>query len=310
MDTMQWNGVVAATFLTRQHILVLKSHSLEICTLLVGPQFRMQQDATRQMSAAVHSHFFPGTTFRGVSFSRSVVHSPELQSHHNADSTPLTTVSLSFLAYDVLRGLFYCTVSVTIPHDSMSSQVMLPPIDVQVRLLAAHNMALPVTPGTAAEGAHPPRSGFSTGARGFVSACALGPAGRRGVWVERRRGAVRRVVYGFSTNPPDSDDEDDGVDFVGGAPSSTSAPTEKQKRRKLKEKETGKNSQGFQPGTPLPVRNAEVDADSTPSGWNAQEPRAIEGKEVYDVNSYDLRGALFPTLVPSVPFPNEIDCAR
>ncbi|TBU30556.1 hypothetical protein BD311DRAFT_218633 [Dichomitus squalens] len=304
-----WNGVVEATFLTPRHILVLKAHSLEVCTLLDSPQVRMNQDLPNadtgpsarlppaaQLSAVVHSHFFPSTTFRGVSFSKPIVCRPSVL---DPPDEP-TRVSLSFLAYDVLRGLFHCSVLVIIPSPGSPSlrnlrdYVASPPIDVQVRLLAAHNMAIPVAPST--EASPVSRSGFSHGTRGFVSACALGPAGRRGVWVERRRGAVRRVVYGFSSviaaGEDDSDDESDGssvhsdgVEFEGPRP-----PHKKdiggKKRKGTKGKKKAK--EGFQPGTPISVHNSELDTESG-HGWLTQAPRAIDGKEVYDVNSYDLR---------------------
>ncbi|PIL25185.1 hypothetical protein GSI_13074 [Ganoderma sinense ZZ0214-1] len=306
-----WNGVVQATFLTPRHILVLKAHSLEVCTLLDSPQARMNDGAfgadpdltthhrlPTQMSAAVHSHFFPSTTFRGVSFSRPTVHHPTLSDP--ADEP--TRVTLSFLAYDVLRGLFHCSVLVVIPQPDATlpshsrTHISNPPIDVQVRLLAAHNMAIPLAPSNEAEDPVA-RSGFSHGTRGFVSACALGPDGTRGVWVERRRGAVRRVVYGFGAHngrgEDDSDEDDDdsdtdsfhsdGVEFEGPRP----VPSKKvaQKKKKGSKKRT---MEGFQPGTPISVHNSELDIDPA-HDWHTQAPHAIEGKEVYDVNSYDLR---------------------
>ncbi|KAI1793473.1 hypothetical protein LXA43DRAFT_1123145 [Ganoderma leucocontextum] len=305
-----WNGVVRATFLTPRHILVLKAHSLEVCTLLDSPQARMNDDAsgtdtdpsthphpTVQMSAAVHSHFFPSTTFRGVSFSRPTVHQP----FPSDPPDEPTRVSLTFLAYDVLRGLFHCSVLVAIPPTDRPliphprAYASNPPIDVQVRLLAAHNMALPLAPGDEAAPSVS-RSGFSHGARGFVSACALGPAGRRGVWVERRRGAVRRVVYGFAADEGkdegDSDGDSDGDSFCsdeGEFEGRRPTPTKKNVvRKKGKKNKNKKATEGFQPGTPISVHNSELDIDPAHS-WHTQAPRAIEGKEVYDVNSYDLR---------------------
>ncbi|KAI0741664.1 hypothetical protein C8Q80DRAFT_147997 [Daedaleopsis nitida] len=299
-----WNGVVAATFLTHYHILVLKAHSLEICTLLDSPQLRMHTQGTStggdadsryikgpalQMSAAVHSHFFPNLTFRSVSFSRPITHTPTPSNPH--EDTDPTTVSLTFLAFDVLRGLFHCYVSIIIPPseslNTSAPHTMAPPIDVRVRLLSAHNMAVPVPPGIG----HSQRSGMSNGTRGFVSACALGPAGRRGAWVERRRGAVRRVVYGFSTHAEEYDDDDDddvadGIEFAGRPPP---YPCVK-KQPKVK---SGKGKHGRSRQTTNshsePIATAEADAESANPGWNAQEYCEIEGKEVYEVNSYDLR---------------------
>lgn len=244
-----------------------------------------------QMAAAVHSHFFPSTTFRGVSFSRPTIHEWIPPDDRTAQPEP-TTVALSFLAYDVLRGLFQCSVSVIIPPppDLSKPHVMLPPLDVQVHLVAAHNMAVPVAAG--ADGGPISRSGFSHGARGFVSACALGPAGRRGVWVERRRGDVRRVVYGFNAHWHNSDDEDEDVEF-GRETGLTEADLA---RRKQERANSGKRKNGgFQPGTPISAANSEQDVDS----MLAHAPRAIGGREVYEVNSCDLRGEFSTALCSS-----------
>jgi hypothetical protein len=44
-----------------------------------------------------------------------------------------------------------------------------------------------------------PRTAFTAGSRGFVSACALGAQGKRGIWIERQRTNMGRFVYGFVT---------------------------------------------------------------------------------------------------------------
>ncbi|KAH9940893.1 uncharacterized protein BXZ73DRAFT_88596 [Epithele typhae] len=244
-----WNGVVGVVFLTQRHFLVLKTHSLEVCTLFDDSQ---KTKLPVQMSAVVHTHFFPNTTFGGVSFSRPIIQPP---SPADTGGDEITQASLSFLAYDVLRGLFHCHVDITIPTPSGTHKAS-PPLEVQVHLLAAHNMATPF-----------PRSGFSRGARGFVLSCALGPTGQRGVWIERRRGEVRRVVYGFAAPAvPEGDEEVVGVALA-----------------------DGPNPEGIQPGTAISVINSELGPDDTHSSWISPPPRAIEGKEMYEVNSYDLR---------------------
>ncbi|KAI0766655.1 hypothetical protein BD413DRAFT_569414 [Trametes elegans] len=287
-----WNGVVGATFLTSQHVLVIKSHSIEICTLVDNyhdaPQHPQSypSESTRHpnrppeshMYAMVHSHYLHSTTFRGVSFAHPVVH--RLTPHAGSASLEPgpTKVSTSFLAFDVLRGLFHFSVTITLPPAAPSGanpeHTAPTPIDVHVQLLSSHNMAMPIalaipddgtsTPTGGSAGALP-RSGFSHGTRGFVSSCALGPTGRRGVWVERRRGAVRRVVYAFDAasssaaagtmeeltgEPMDTAEDVDGHSDREGSHTSSSAPT----------------------------------VDGPP--WRGE---AINGREVYEVNSYDLR---------------------
>ncbi|KAI0331664.1 hypothetical protein GY45DRAFT_1248457 [Cubamyces sp. BRFM 1775] len=280
-----WNGVVGATFLTSTHILVLKAHSIEVCTLLdlddprqkeahTGPRNGNFADyithsthpSERHMRAIVHSHYLPSTTFRGASLARPTLHSairsPDTTWHH---PEPIR-VSTSFLAFDVLRGLFHFSVSVTLPHtyaESQTSHEVPVPIDVHIDLLSSHNMAVPVstyslhTDGTStlspATGTVL-RSGFSHGTRGFVFACALGPTGRRGVWVERRRGEVRRVVYGFDATITALSDTKD-------TPGNVAAATN-------------------------PAEDPQSVVEST-SGL-AERAEAIHGYEVYQVNSYDL----------------------
>ncbi|KAI8985532.1 hypothetical protein BD414DRAFT_515338 [Trametes punicea] len=278
-----WNGVVGATFLTSRHILLLKAHSIEVCTLLdshdpsqrpISPEAAQDRPGSsaapsscsfeKHMLAVVHSHYLPSTTFRGASFAQPVLH------HVGAASSQpeLSQVSTSFLAFDVLRGLFHFSVSVTLPPSLADMNHVIDastPIDVDVKLLASHNMALPIATHPPLEGPFRPtesgglfsRSGLSHGTRGFVSSCALGPSGRRGVWVERRRGAVRRVVYGFDavTRSPVAD----SFWYPEGAAAG------------------------------LWEAGSTVDAPMETSHHAGGRAAPIKGREMYEVNSYDLR---------------------
>lgn len=159
------------------------------------------------LDTQVVRHRFGEMTFRGVSFSDpEVVESPEG-----------TVVTVAFLASDVLRGLFHYEVTASLPRTAGPSSDSAPPspitsrpqagsqppppMEMSVRLVAAHKMAQLVNTalllGTGTD-TPTPRSMFSAGARGFVSACVLGPQGRRGVWIERQRGNMDRTVFGFS----------------------------------------------------------------------------------------------------------------
>ncbi|KAI9067966.1 hypothetical protein FKP32DRAFT_1609178 [Trametes sanguinea] len=279
-----WNGVVGATFLTSRHILVLKAHSIEVCTLLDIEKSSREQaqiqrvehspssapvslpcPMERHMCAVVHSHYLPSTTFRGASFAHPFIHRPFHQLEASSSQLEPDQVTTSFLAFDVLRGLFHFSVSVTLPPLSAlhSGRDAPTPIDVHIELLASHNMALPISLpppvdgiATPTEGVGPfSRSGFLHGTRGFVSSCSLGPAGKRGVWVERRRGAVRRVVYAFDAirqvPPCDISDQEHSDSAVGDTKGGAKEPVE-----------------------PVPT-----------SGRAG----TIKGHEVYEVNSYDLR---------------------
>ena len=132
-------------------------------------------------------HRFPQMTFRGVSFSEPIIH----------QSLNASTAKISFLAYDVLRGLFHYELDMRLPDVLSDDTVHM--MDMNVRLVAAHKMAQLVNSSTVLGSDTPtPRSGFGSGARGFVSACVLGSQGRRGVWIERQRGNMDRTVFGFS----------------------------------------------------------------------------------------------------------------
>lgn len=87
------------------------------------------------------------------------------------------------LVSDALRGLYYFEITITTPP------IGIPSLD--VTLIAQHTMEDMVF------------NAYSTQpfavSRGFVSAMALGPESRRGLWVERTAGSTRRTVMTFST---------------------------------------------------------------------------------------------------------------
>ncbi|KAI0832013.1 hypothetical protein BC628DRAFT_575856 [Trametes gibbosa] len=292
-----WNGVVGAIFLTARHILVLKAHSIQICTLVDTPRADEPHTIARpslaelnssgthplnfsetHMCAMVHSHWFPSTTFRGVSFARPTVRDPAYHPGAASSDVEPTRISTSFLAFDVLRGLFHFSVELSLPvlpaSAQPSPQNVPTPIDVNIQLLASHNMALlwSQPPIDVPSGGN--RSRFSPGTRGFVSACALGPTGRRGVWVERRRGAVRRIVYGFDAAGPSATNDVAGLD--GGAADvftrTNAADTTDDDEDEASISSAGEYMEGGQVPNVLAGRAGSID------GW-----------EVYEVNSYDLR---------------------
>ncbi|KZT09827.1 uncharacterized protein LAESUDRAFT_645564 [Laetiporus sulphureus 93-53] len=254
-----WNGIIGAKFITHRHILCIKSHAVELLTLpclqtnaechAKSPSANMSCTSTdNHFRVQVIAHTFSQTTFRGSSFSA--------PTDLYVSGTDESLATVFFLAYDVLRGLFHYRVSLMLPPDSASNN--LPP-HMSVRLVAAHQMAMPIS--SAGSGARIPRSGFGPGARGFVSTCALGSTGRRGVWIERRRGSVRRGVVGFSAL----------IELLEEEPESEKAP-EQQAGDELLTAATGESDD-----------EAEVD------WWDSANCRAIEGSTIYEVNSYDLR---------------------
>ncbi|TFY64648.1 hypothetical protein EVJ58_g2486 [Rhodofomes roseus] len=198
------------------------------------------------------SHFF-GLTFRGVSMSEAQI----TPGGRHAE----TRVRISFLAYDILRGLFHYRVSVLLPPTAATDGIMHdePPPHMSVRLLAVHRLAqLYATTGEAATNVPRSRSGFTPGSRGFVSACFMGRTGKRGVWIERRRGSMQRNVIAFSTALDalgEEDAADDGLE----------------------------NTPGGRTG-------GQSDSETDQQDWTLHsEARPIDGRVIYEVNSYDLR---------------------
>ncbi|OCH96346.1 hypothetical protein OBBRIDRAFT_234685 [Obba rivulosa] len=261
-DEELWNGIIGAKFITRNHVLCMKTHSIDLYTL---PSLSSTSDRNGASASDLHiqapvtTHAFRGMTFRGVSFSEprqdAVPPSP-------ASESSRIRAEVSFLAYDVLRGLFHYKVSLDLPPaDAISGSRDAPaPPYMSVRLLAAHHMAVPASTPISRDGKAPmvPRSGLTPGARGFVTACALGPAGLRGIWIERRRGSVRRGIVGFRAVAQHLM-VDQGIV---GSPIDRALPL-------AREVDGG-------------------DEDSDADWWNDNES-AIDGHTVYEVNSYDLR---------------------
>ena len=272
----QWTGVIAARFISSRHILCIKTHALELLTLpgtflsgqpLAGPTTlsRNAGDHVGHLPTRVHSHFLSGLTFRGVSMSE-----VQLSQHH-------TSARVSFLAYDILRGLYHYHVSILLPPSSDAPHVLSesdsPPPQMSVRLLAVHRLAQLYSLGGASAGSVPRgRSGFTPGSRGFVSACVMGRTGKRGVWIERRRGSMRRSVIAFEVVDDVEGERVDGE--VDGA-----------ERRVADEDWT---------------RLQLSDDDSDDEAPIVKEDRCvdpIDGRVLFEVNSYDLRGTYQARLV-------------
>ncbi|KAK7687759.1 hypothetical protein QCA50_008978 [Cerrena zonata] len=169
-DEETWNGVIGAIPLIERQLLCVKAHSVEFMTC-------MQSEATPIADPNIIRHrLAPSTTFRSVSFSTPCV-------TQDGDDT---SVSVTFLAYDSLHGIY----NYRVIADFVSSSFI--PVKMTLELLAVHEMAQ-LTATT--------RAGYTPGARAFVSACALGLQGRRGVWVQRKRNSMERALYAFTMDP-------------------------------------------------------------------------------------------------------------
>lgn len=196
-DEELWSSIIGVSLLTSHHVLCVNTRSVEVYTLdfvedLQRPLSRGTEHNPLylynigQRPAVTYEHSIPGVTLRGVSFSQ-----PETT--RDADTQ---RVAASLMAYDVLRGLFHFSVVLTLPPAPWRGAPV--PLDVACTVRGAHHMAQLVPLADLVDGRAPPRSGYTPGSRGFISACALGARGRRGVWIERKRNNMGRTVFGFA----------------------------------------------------------------------------------------------------------------
>ncbi|TFY83639.1 hypothetical protein EWM64_g368 [Hericium alpestre] len=185
-----WNGIIGLQFVG-SYILCVKARTVELYPApypfpaqssyfvpsTLGPTCRPDSPMARAgarrsrllfPATNIAKHAFPGTNFRGV-----FIAAPS-SSMSDASEEP-TPMVLSFLAHDVLRGVYHYHVHITPATTSSSAPTM------RVELVGLQDM--------------------SKGAPGFISAAALGPQGRRGAWIERTRNATSRRVSVFSANP-------------------------------------------------------------------------------------------------------------
>jgi hypothetical protein len=154
------------------------------------------------------AHHFQTCSFRGYSLS-----SPTISSETG-------TISFTFLGYDVLRGLYLFHAELERTSDPETSVL---PLVLRVRQVGEYSMTAAAVnddtddsysrfmPSTGQGNG----SGSGTRSRGFVSTCGLGTEGKRGLWIERLRGSMRRLVTVFSVSGIDVGDEEDMFGDVG-----------------------------------------------------------------------------------------------
>ncbi|KAI0030063.1 hypothetical protein K488DRAFT_88110 [Vararia minispora EC-137] len=235
-----WNGIVALRFIG-PYLLCIRTRSIELYDIpfpfpkdlqyfvpstlgSVMPNASRPQSPPHSTSLPpVASHVFASLSFRAVSIA-----SP-LQPVKEVDTT---TTTLSFLANDVLRGLFHYRLDVLVFEDQDAH-----PPELRVRLIGAY-----------------------TGIHGFVSSIALGPQNLRGVWIERTRNNTARRVVTFTTSRPAF--EAPAEVLIWRAPDAEDFSGEED------------------------AENVNETEQRTETGGLA----LIEGKVVYEVHSYDLRG--------------------
>ncbi|EIW79016.1 hypothetical protein CONPUDRAFT_145211 [Coniophora puteana RWD-64-598 SS2] len=173
-----WNGITAMTF-CGPYIVCFRARSIELYPIPSLPDTAPSSYTPHYPHLPVLIHRFSHITFRRVSVS----HRRPSPSTSPSSSLP-TSYTLSFVGYDVFHGLFQCLLTLT----------LAPVPSLTFALAALH----PV--GIARDMVHAYASVFGAGAGkpAFVGAWALGPQGRRGVWVERMRESLTTSLYAFS----------------------------------------------------------------------------------------------------------------
>lgn len=171
-------------------------------------------------------HRFSSTTFRDIS-------SSDFLPAHGDGSEDVRSLKFCFLADDVLQGVFQYLVHIRFPATSHPA----PPASLDVECIGVYAMANNIniaavrplkgntglaSPLLATSAFSPAPSPLPTpsptpskhnapnqtrghgipnpSSRGFVSTIALGPQGKRAVWVERKRGSTMREVFVWATS--------------------------------------------------------------------------------------------------------------
>lgn len=203
-----WNGVIGAIPIADQHLLCVKTRSVELMTRL-QPDGSLSDILSRSSStpaewnqtASIVRHEFSETSFRSVSIA-----DPSI----SLDADGNSVLNITFLAFDVLNGLYQYRATANLP--SLSDM----PLHMEVQLIGVHQMAQTIPLTDQLEGVRRTRSGFTQGSRAFVSACCLGAQGKRGIWVERQRNSVKRAVYGYKVNSERVDEGSPGQRYITG----------------------------------------------------------------------------------------------
>jgi hypothetical protein len=203
--------ILAAHFLSPHHLVCLQRDTVElialdfledVCGLPTSCTNKTMLEQSLQFRGAIDAPHIRLTNPDLAAHLRGAVFSMP-QTCHSKDGSK--TISSTFLAYDVLRGLFLYAIEARFPASPTSERITTDParlpLDVTVNLLAAHHMAQLVSLADVTTGeTRAPRSLFTPGARGYISACALGSQGKRGIWAERHRASMGRSVYGFAVS--------------------------------------------------------------------------------------------------------------
>jgi len=186
-----WSGIIAIRFMG-PYILTFKTRSIEFHDFMP----LLYPDSSKSSAWPSLQHSFP-MTFRNVSFSNC--------SHSHNHTSDMDTYTTTLLAYDVIQGLFQYVVELTLSSEtsilSPSLQVTLVGIYPLVQYTANSALSLDQVQSMALSPLHHPWNSSERSTRGFVSTHAMGPQGKRAIWIERKRSSPVREVQVWSKQP-------------------------------------------------------------------------------------------------------------
>ncbi|KAJ4486976.1 hypothetical protein C8R41DRAFT_837439 [Lentinula lateritia] len=216
--------ILSLRILSDHYIFVFKTRSIELY-----PTTHLASPSVPPPFLPSLRHVFPSYNFRDARISEVESETPTEEESYSSgyDGTRYT---LKMLASDVIQGLFYFVVNVTIP--SARHEQFQPPI-LDVHLAAVYAMANHIPLYSKAHqrqrktlktsrshaAAHDravqnrlstPRSDSVNSVRSssFVTTYALGPQGMRAVWIERRRGSMWKQIVSCRLNPSSSNGQE------------------------------------------------------------------------------------------------------
>ncbi|KAJ3931238.1 MAG: hypothetical protein NXY57DRAFT_237885 [Lentinula lateritia] len=264
--------ILSLRILSDHYIFVFKTRSIELY-----PITHLASPSVPPPFLPSLRHVFPSYNFRDARISE--VESETLTEEESySPGYGGTRYTLKMLASDVIQGLFYFVVNVTIP--SARHEQFQPPI-LDVHLAAVYAMAnhiplyskahqrqrktLKTSRSHAADHDRAvqnrlstPRSDSVNSVRSssFVTTYALGPQGMRAVWIERRRGSMWKQIVSCRLNPSSS------------------------------------NGQEIISDSDLEMSNSDSSEEENSIGKNHNLDfitQALDGHIIYSVQSYDLR---------------------
>jgi hypothetical protein len=108
--------------------------------------------------------------------------------------------------------------------------------------------------------------------RSFVSSCCLGEQGKRGLWIERGRESTKRGIFVFEVGRQDAEMNRD-------------RPEKTMELGVYEDRELGG------------MVSMRPEENKLTNGKSSTYPTTIDGKIVYEIGSYDLRGKSFLQLM-------------